>query len=455
MSSSHTAVGVFGVIHRLGACERTASCGLESCGWLRSRNDDRSGRSRRLGPFGETILHGCGLSLVRRCADFNDVTMGGSGRRGELGVGRDASDIVSTASGDRRKHGRCSFDPWRWIVRRERKVFFRGGESGVRTRRRHLVELLLLVVRVEGALWPTTSDLGVAGLLLEGVRRRRIIGRGERQRGGRATTRAKRRVGRRRREDDCTRLIRRLSGVTKVVLRLRILVHAGIVGRCIKRTVDHFRITTGRWEVGRRGSGNVIIDDCRVAEPGLAIERSGVEVCIRLTSALATDHPDGEYGDNRDTSQSCGGISSDGADTGAIVCSGGGRRKFSRACRLTGSLGDASDSELLSLRRVSGDFELIVETYLGICRARIGYNNGIGISRGYSSHGGCRRSCGRNCSSGRIGCNNLGGRRGGHRPRRRQNIGIFLGILGRSCLRSGNCRGLGGGVTGDIGCCGG
>ena len=246
MDPSDTAIGVFGIIHRLGACERTASSGLESSGWLRSRDDDWSGRSsnhRRLGSLGETILHGCSLSLVRRRADFNDVAMGGSRRGGKLGVGRGASESVSVGSGargDRRKHGGCSVAKWR---RRETTVFYRGG---VRHLVLDIIELLLLVVRIEGAWWPTTGDLGIAGLLLEGIRRCRIIARRVRQRGRRATTRAKGSVGRRRGEDDCTRLVRRLSRVTKVVLR--VLVHASSIvgdGGRVERAVDHFRITTG------------------------------------------------------------------------------------------------------------------------------------------------------------------------------------------------------------------
>ena len=279
--------------------------------------------------------------------------MSGSRRGGERGVGRDTFESVGAVRGNRRKHGRCSFDPWRWSARRGWTVFYRGGEIGVRSSRRHLaldiVELLLLVVRVEGAWWSTTGDLGVTGLLLEGIRRRRIIDRREWQGGRRAATRTKRGIGRRRREDDCTRLVRGLSRVTKVVLW--VLVHASVVGDRgrVERAVDHFRITTGWWEVGRRRSGYVVVDDCRVAEPGLAIEWSGVEVCILLTSALATDHPDGEDGDDRNTNKSCGSISSDGADAGAIVCGVGGRRKCrGRACRATGGLGDAGDGGLLS-----------------------------------------------------------------------------------------------------------
>ena len=206
-SSLDTAVGVFGIIHRLGACECTTSSGLGS---RKGRRAHRGGggdrRLRCLGEtilhgrslcLGETILHGRGLSLVRRSANFNDMTMSGSWRRGKLWIGLDACESVSGARGvrgDRRKNGRCRFDPWRWSARSERRVFHRN-------RGRHLtwdlVELLLVVVRVEGAWWATTSDLGVAGLLLEGVRRRRIVDRRVRERGGGATTRAKGSVSRR------------------------------------------------------------------------------------------------------------------------------------------------------------------------------------------------------------------------------------------------------------------
>ena len=349
-SSLDTAIGVFGIIHRLGACECTTSSGLGSREGLRARRNSRGG-DRRLRCLGETILHGRGLSLVRRSANLNDVTMSGSWRRGELWIGLDAFESVSGtrgARGDRRKNGRCRFDPRGWSARRERTVFYR-------TRGRHLtldvVELLLVVVRVEGARWATTSDLGVAGLLLEGIRRRRIIDRRVRERGGGAATRAKGSVGRRGREDDCTWLVGRLSGVAKVVLW--VLIHAGVVGdrRGVERAVDHFGITAVGWQVtgGRNGC---VVDHRRVAKPGLAVEGSGVDVRIFVTSALATDDPDGEDGDDGNTSKSGGGITSDGADAGAIVRSGRGRRKASG--RASSGLGGTSDGELLR-GRVSVD----------------------------------------------------------------------------------------------------
>ncbi len=194
-SSSDTAVGVFGIIHRLGACERTTSSGLGSREGLRACSG--GGGDRRVRYLGETILHGCGLSLVRRRANFNDMTMSGRWGRGKLWIGWDACESVSGARGgrgDRRKNGRSMVDHWRWSTRRERTVFHR-------SRGRHLaldvVELLLVVERVVGAWWATTTDLGVAGLLLEGIRRRRIVDRRVRERGGGATTRTKGSVGRR------------------------------------------------------------------------------------------------------------------------------------------------------------------------------------------------------------------------------------------------------------------
>ena len=298
----------------------------------------------RLRCLGETILNGCGLSLVCRSANFNDMTMIGSWRRGKLWIGLDACESVIGARdvmGDRRKNGRCRIDPWRWSARREGIVFYR-------SRGRHLtldlVKLLLLVVRVVGAWWATTSDLGVAGLLLEGIRRRRIVDGRVRERGGRATTRAKGSVGRRGREDDRTRLVGRLRGVAKVVLW--VLIHASVVGdrRGVKRAVDHFRITVVGWQVAG-GRNGCVVEHCRVAEPGLAVEGSGVEVCIFVTSALATDDPDGEHRDDGNTSKGGSSIPSDGADAGAVVCSGGGRRKASG--RGSRGLGGASNGELL------------------------------------------------------------------------------------------------------------
>jgi len=160
-----------------------------------------SGRrgNRGVGCVGETILHGCSLFLVGRRADLNDMTMGRSRCRGKFWIVRDACESVSGARrrrGDGRKNGRCSFDRWRRGTRRERTVFC------ARSRRRHLaldvVELLLVVVRVVGAWWTATSDLGVTGLLLKGIRGGGIVCRRVWQRGGGATTWAKGRVGRRR-----------------------------------------------------------------------------------------------------------------------------------------------------------------------------------------------------------------------------------------------------------------
>ena len=103
-----TAVGVFGIIHGLGPGERTAS-GLESRGGLSGRRSS----NRSLGSLRETILHGCGLSLIRRRMDFHDMTVGRSRSGRKFGVGCDTAESVSTASRtcrDRRKHGRCNFD---------------------------------------------------------------------------------------------------------------------------------------------------------------------------------------------------------------------------------------------------------------------------------------------------------------------------------------------------------
>lgn len=197
-SSLDTAVGVFGIIHRLGAYERTASNGLGSCKGLRARIGRRG--NRRLGCIGKTILHGRGLALVRRRADFNDMTMGRSRRGGKFGIVRDAGESVSGARrvrDNRRKNGRCSFDGWRRSARRERTIFYRG----VWSRRRHLVldlvELLLVVVWVEGAWWAAASDFCVTGLLVEGIGRRGFVSRRVWERGGGATTWAKGSVGRR------------------------------------------------------------------------------------------------------------------------------------------------------------------------------------------------------------------------------------------------------------------
>jgi len=88
------------------------------------------------------------------------------------------------------------------------------------------------------------------------------------------------------------------------------------------------------------------VDHCRVAEPGLAVEGSDVDVCIFLTPAPATDEPDGEHGNDGNTSKSGASISSDGTDAGAIICGGRGRREGRG--RATGSLGSARDSELLN-----------------------------------------------------------------------------------------------------------
>lgn len=90
------------------------------------------------------------------------------------------------------------------------------------------------------------------------------------------------------------------------------------------------------------------MDHCRVAEPGVAVERSGVDVCILLTPALATDDPYSEHGNDGNTSKRGGSIPRDGADAGAIVWSGRRRSKArGRACGVTGGLGSAGDGELL------------------------------------------------------------------------------------------------------------
>ena len=83
-----------------------------------------------------------------------------------------------------------------------------------------------------------------------------------------------------------------------------------------------------------------------MAKPGLAVEGSGVEVCIFVASALATDDPDGEHGDDGNTSKSGSSITSDGADAGAIVWGGGGRRNANGRGSSSG-LGGASDGEFL------------------------------------------------------------------------------------------------------------
>jgi len=198
--SLDTAVGVFGIIHRLRACKCTATSGLGNREGLRAhRGGQCNGRLRCLC---ETILHGRGLSLVRRRADLNDMTMGRRRRGGQLWIGWDARESVSGACGDWRKNGRRSFDPWRWSARIERMIFCGGREVSVWSRGRHLaldlVELLVVVVRVEGAGWPATSDFSVAGLLLEGIWRRRIVSRRVWQGGRGPSTRAKGSVGRRR-----------------------------------------------------------------------------------------------------------------------------------------------------------------------------------------------------------------------------------------------------------------
>ena len=152
------------------------------------------------------------------------------------------------------------------------------------------------------------------------------VGR-EREGGRGATTRAKR-TGGRRGEDDCTGLEGRLRGVAKVVLW--ILVHASIVGDGggVERTVyHHFGVTTGGWEVVGGRSECIVVDHGRVAEPGLAVEGSSVEVCI-AASAPATDEPNGEEGDGCNTSKSGGSVSSDCADVGAVVGVGGARGKI-------------------------------------------------------------------------------------------------------------------------------
>ena len=97
------------------------------------------------------------------------------------------------------------------------------------------------------------------------------------------------------------------------------------------------------------------MDHGGVAEPGVAVEGSGVDVSILFTPALATDDPDGEHGNDGNTSKSGSGIPSDTADAGAIVWSGGGRSKARR--RGTSGLGGASDSELLS-GKVSVDVDV-------------------------------------------------------------------------------------------------
>ena len=157
-----------------------------------------------MGHLGKTILHGRGLSLVRRRANFNDMAMSGSWRRGKLWIGLDACESVRGARGvrgDRRKSGGSMFDVWRWRGRRERTVFHRSRGVIVWSRGRHLaldlVELLLVMVRVVGAWWTATTDLGVACLLLERIGRRRIVDGRVRERGGGPTTRTKGSVGRR------------------------------------------------------------------------------------------------------------------------------------------------------------------------------------------------------------------------------------------------------------------
>ena len=161
--SLDTAVGVFGIIHRLGACEGTAS-GLESrWRWrLRSHRDSwsrrsRHGRNRGLRPVGETILHVRRVS-VRRRAHFDDLTEGRGGRGRQLGVRWDAREGVGVAGvvgGDRGENGGRSIDPWGWSARRERWIFRQGGEIAVQSGGCHLaldiVELVLLLVRVEWA----------------------------------------------------------------------------------------------------------------------------------------------------------------------------------------------------------------------------------------------------------------------------------------------------------------
>ena len=84
-----------------------------------------------------------------------------------------------------------------------------------------------------------------------------------------------------------------------------------------------------------------------MAKPGLAVEGSGVDVSIFLTSALATDEPDGCDGDDGNTSESGSSITSDRADAGAIVWSGRGRRNANGRGRATSGFGGASDGELL------------------------------------------------------------------------------------------------------------
>ena len=80
----------------------------------------------------------------------------------------------------------------------------------------------------------------------------------------------------------------------------------------------------------------------------MAVERRSVDVCIFLTSAPATDHPDCKYGDDRNTSKSGTSISSNGADAGTIVLRGGRRKRRGRVRGDTGGPGGAGDSELLS-----------------------------------------------------------------------------------------------------------
>lgn len=105
----------------------------------------------------------------------------------------------------------------------------------------------------------------------------------------------------------------------------------------------------------RRRGGGVVVDHCRVAEPGVAVERSGVDVCIFLTPALATDDPYSEYRNDGNTSKSGGSIPGDGADAGAIVWNSRGRSKArGRACGVTSGLGSAGDGELLR-GKVRGD----------------------------------------------------------------------------------------------------